>query len=467
MKVKRAIVWFRNDLRLQDHVTLMRALDQAEEVIPIYVFDPDRWRQVAPGFVKTGAFQTQFLLEAVADLKNRLKSMGSDLLVYQGVPATRLLAVAESFGADKVFASKEVTWEETQQEAIVAQALEEAGKTLELVWQSTLFHEEDIPWPIQKLPEVFTQFRKENEKSTPINTPLPAPESISTPQLPDTHLPDLESFGLVPALGDPRAVLSFAGGETAAWQRLHHYFWDTDELKNYKWTRNGLLGADYSSKFSPWLAHGCISPRAIYAEVKRYENQRTKNVSTYWLIFELIWRDYFRFVCKRYGRRVFFPGGIKGKALELSQNKELFEKWRTGMTGVPFVDANMRELLLTGFMSNRGRQNVASYLVKDLNMDWRWGARWFESQLIDYDVCSNWANWMYVAGVGNDPRENRYFNIPSQAKKYDPKGEYVRTWVPELAEVPGAHIHLDEISPHDLKNHGVALGTDYPHPTIL
>ncbi|RED94098.1 DASH family cryptochrome [Marinoscillum furvescens] len=464
MKVKRAIVWFRNDLRLHDQVTLKQAMEQAEEVIPVYIFDPERWRHMEPGFVKTGAFQTQFLLEAVADLKNNLKSVGSGLMIYQGVPATRLLAVAESFGADKVFASKEVTWEETQQETAVAQALEEAGKSLELVWQATLFHEEDIPWPIQKLPEVFTQFRKENEKSTPIRPALPAPKKIPTPELPDTNLPDLESFGLAPVLSDPRAVMSFAGGETAAWKRLHHYFWDTDELKNYKWTRNGLLGADYSSKFSPWLAHGCVSPRAIYEEVKRYETERTKNVSTYWLVFELIWRDYFRFVCKRYGRSVFFRKGIKGKPLELTQNLELFEKWRTGMTGVPFVDANMRELLLTGFMSNRGRQNVASYLVKDLNIDWRWGARWFESQLLDYDVCSNWANWMYVAGVGNDPRENRYFNIPSQARKYDAKGEYVRTWVPELAAIPGGNIHLDELSERDIKSHGVAIGTDYPYP---
>ena len=177
------------------------------------------------------------------------------------------------------------------------------------------------------------------------------------------------------------------------------------------------------------MAHGCISPRSIYHELKRYERERKKNVSTYWLVFELIWRDYFRFVCLKYGRKVFYRGGIKDLDREYSNDLELFEKWKNGETGQSFVDANMKELKLTGFMSNRGRQNVASFLVKDLNIDWRWGAAWFEHMLTDYDVCSNWGNWMYVAGVGNDPRENRYFNVPNQAEKYDPKGEFVQHWL--------------------------------------
>jgi deoxyribodipyrimidine photo-lyase len=149
------------------------------------------------------------------------------------------------------------------------------------------------------------------------------------------------------------------------------------------------------------------------------------------------------------------------------KDKNLFFKWTDGLTGIPFIDANMRELNLTGFMSNRGRQNVASFLVNDLGIDWRWGAAYFESMLIDYDVCSNWGNWMYIAGVGNDPRENRYFNILRQANNYDPKGDYIRQWIPEISQIPASYIHQPfELSNRDLNQLGIELGKTYPHPVI-
>jgi deoxyribodipyrimidine photo-lyase len=263
-------------------------------------------------------------------------------------------------------------------------------------------------------------------------------------------------------------VLPFAGGETAGLARLQQYFWQQDLLRSYKETRNGLLGADYSSKFSAWLAHGCLSPRLIYDEVKKYEAKRAKNESTYWLVFELLWRDYFRFVAKKFGNRLFSPAGIKGGTdLGLRQDARLFDKWAQGLTGIPFIDANMVELAQTGFMSNRGRQNVASFLVKDLHIDWRWGAMYFETLLVDYDVCSNWGNWNYVAGVGNDPRENRYFNILRQAKQYDPKGAYVKHWLPALERLPASFVHVvGDLPKPDLSAHGIRLGADYPYPIV-
>jgi len=131
----------------------------------------------------------------------------------------------------------------------------------------------------------------------------------------------------------------------------------------------------------------------------------------------------------------------------------MFDLWAIGKTGVPFVDANMRELTATGWMSNRGRQNVASFLVRDLKVNWQMGAEYFESQLIDYDTCSNWGNWNYVAGVGSDPREDRYFNILTQAKNYDPLGDYVRLWCPELAKVPVDKIHRPDLLTPDESAH--------------
>lgn len=230
--------------------------------------------------------------------------------------------------------------------------------------------------------------------------------------------------------------MRFLGGETAALSRVTEYFWNKDLLKIYKETRNGMLGPDYSTKFSPWLASGSLSPRFIYEEVKRYEKERLANDSTYWVLFELIWRDYFRFISIKYGNSLFHLGGPRKVEKRWHQDQKLFETWRNGCTGYPLIDANMKELSASGFMSNRGRQIVCSFLVRDMGIDWRMGAEWFETCLLDYDPCSNYGNWTYGAGVGNDPREDRYFSIPKQAKTYDPDGEHVAFWVPELLPLP-------------------------------
>jgi deoxyribodipyrimidine photo-lyase len=191
-----------------------------------------------------------------------------------------------------------------------------------------------------------------------------------------------------------------------------------------------LIGEDYSSKFSAWLALGCISPRFIYQELKKYEIEFGTNDSTYWLVFELLWRDYFRFMMKKYQSKFFQSAGIKNNnTRKVNYDSQKLQDWIEGTTGINFVDANMIELKLTGFMSNRGRQNVASYLCNDLKLDWRLGAAYFEQQLIDYDVCSNWGNWAYLAAVGNDPRDNRYFNIEKQSQIYDKNKEYRNLWL--------------------------------------
>ena len=178
------------------------------------------------------------------------------------------------------------------------------------------------------------------------------------------------------------------------------------------------------------MALGCLSPREIYRQLKEYESLYSANESTYWLKFELLWRDYFRFMMKKYNYKYFLQQGIQTKKDTLNEhNQDLLQQWIDGRTGLDFVDANMLELKLTGFMSNRGRQNVASYLCNDLKLDWRYGAAYFEQQLIDYDVCSNWGNWAYLAGVGNDPRGNRYFNIEKQANDYDKNKTFRDLWL--------------------------------------
>jgi deoxyribodipyrimidine photo-lyase len=209
---------------------------------------------------------------------------------------------------------------------------------------------------------------------------------------------------------------------------MNHYFWNTQKLSYYKNTRNGLVGTDYSSKFSPWLANGSLSPRIIYWEIKRYEREIQKNQSTYWLIFELVWRDFFKYISLKHGNKIFKIGGILEKNYQWKQDKALFDRWKNGQTQEAFVNANMIELRQTGWMSNRGRQNVASYFAKELTMDWRMGAAYFESMLLDYDVHSNYGNWMYVSGVGNDPRD-RKFDVRWQAQQFDANGKFQNLWL--------------------------------------
>lgn len=459
MSEKNAILWFRNDLRLHDHEPLARALQKADQVLPVYCLDPRQFETTPFGFSKTGEFRARFLFESLQSLRQRLREKGSDLLILHGKPEEVLPDVAKQHNCSWIFAHQEVAEEETSVETALEQALFKEGITLELSWGATLYHPEDLPMPIKALPDVFTKFRKQVEKESTVREMFDTPLSIPTLQ------PD--HWGTIPRPEsnptDPRRVVKMAGGEIAGINRLQEYFWERNCLKTYKETRNGLLGEDYSSKFSPWLAFGCLSPRYITSEIRKYEELRVANSSTYWLIFELIWRDYFRFVVKKYGNTVFQRGGIKQVSGRWSTNERVFEAWRTGKTGHPFVDANMRELLLTGFMSNRGRQNVASFLVKDLKLDWRMGAEWFESQLIDYDVCSNWGNWNYVAGIGNDPRENRYFNVASQSRRYDTAGKYIRVWVPELSELPSEIIHEPwTVRKNELAKHDVVLGHQYP-----
>jgi deoxyribodipyrimidine photo-lyase len=465
---RRAIVWFRQDLRLHDNEALTTALRMAEEVVPIYVFDERFFLgKTRFGFPKTGKFRANFILESVADLRRNLRELGSDLLVQIGQPEVIVAELARQLKVSWVLCNRERTREEVEVQDRLEQRLWSHGVELLYTRGKMLFHTQDLPVPVQHTPDSFTQFRKENEQITPVRQPLPSPTAL--PPLPagldPGELPGLADFGHAPFKPDPRAVIDFTGGESRALQRLRYYLWEKDLIASYKETRNGMLGGDYSSKFSPWLSQGCLSPKLVFHEIKRYERERVSNESTYWLFFELLWRDFFRLMGKKHGNRIFMKGGPQNKPpRHLKDNRELFQLWADGRTGVPFIDANMRELNATGWMSNRGRQNVSSFLVRDLKVNWQMGAEYFESMLVDYDPTSNWGNWNYVAGIGSDPREDRYFNILTQARTYDPKGDYVRQWCPELRQVPPEKIHRPDLLSTGEKQEYVVNG--YPKAIV-
>lgn len=428
--MKTALVWFKTDLRLTDNETLVKAMAQNVMVIPIYCIDESHFTITSFGFRKTGSFRAQFLLESLIDLDKSLRQLGSGLLILKGKPEIEIPKIVKQYKVHRVYAKREVAYEEKQAESLVQTELWKLKCELLTISTSTLYHAEDLPFSIKDIPDVFTNFRKKTEKDAVIRSAFEKPTKINSPEIPVLELPTLVDLSLEEIKIDTRAAIQFKGGEYEALQRLNHYFFDTKSISNYKETRNGMVGADYSSKFSAWLALGCISPRYINQELKRYELQFGANESTYWLVFELMWRDYFRFMMKKYQNKIFLKSGIQNKDLSMNKfDKQLFDNWINGQIGVDFVDANMIELQLTGFMSNRGRQNVASYLCNDLKLDWRYGAAYFEQQLIDYDVCSNWGNWAYLAGVGNDPRGNRYFNIEKQATDYDKNKAYRDLWL--------------------------------------
>jgi len=428
--MKRNLVWFTRDLRIHDNVALQKAAEHAK-IIPLYVLNLDDFKADQLGFPRIGKYRGRFLYESLIDLKQNLKELGGDLLIINGDPHEVVPGLAKKYQVEGVYSTSSTYYREFELKNRVGERLEQANINFHQYHQYTLFHPEDIPFNLTDTPDIFTEFRKKLEKNAQIK---PAAGGIEKIALVDDLLYEepVQWYGLnEDYFHHPRQYIHLKGGESQARQRLAHYFWQADELQNYKWTRNGLMGMNYSSKFSAWLSLGCISSRQIYQEVKRYEQERKKNISTYWLIFELIWRDFFQYMALKHGERLELVDGIKSKRIDFSDDHTLFEKWCTGQTGQRFIDANMKEINATGYMSNRGRQNVASYLVKDLKVNWTWGAKYFESLLIDYDPASNWGNWNYVAGVGNDPRENRYFNPEKQAKKYDPEDKYQDHWLTE------------------------------------
>ncbi len=427
------LVWFRNDLRVEDNQSLSQACaDDNTMVIGVYCFDPRQFDYGSFGFKKTEKYRANFLIESVIDLKNNLEKLNIPLFVYHQRPEDIIPTLVSEYKIDALYLQKE--WTEEERNVLTAVTLKLPPSIhLEESFDQFLFHPDDIPYDsYQKIPEVFTAFRKKCEKYSHIRPCFPKPIPRQSENLRDnpTTIPTLEDLGLESFSMDRRSAFPFKGGETQALERIHTYFWETKNLAIYKKTRNGLVGEAYSSKLSAWLANGSISPRTIYWEVQRFEKEIQKNQDTYWLIFELIWRDYFKYVSLKHGNKIFQIGGLLNKHYEWGTDKKLRDQWINGNTQYPFVNANMKELALTGWMSNRGRQNVASFWSKEICQDWRIGAAYFESMLIDYDVHSNWGNWMYNSGVGNDPRD-RKFNIGRQTEMYDPTGKFQKLWLQE------------------------------------
>jgi len=363
------VYFFSNDLRVHDNPILHRAANDVDQLLCVFCYQSWWDAHNKQQLVSLGQHRARFLLETLNDLNHALQQLGQTLVISDHSPAECLRQLEQHSNITHVYQSQNAGFYEQQQRQTLATLFD--FEFIEVVTH-TIFEQHQLPFDLAELPDTFSKFRKLIEKELRPNQPL-------------------------------------------------------IELR-YKEVRNAIDGWDNSTKFSPWLANGSLSVRTLLARLHQYEQEIGQNGSTYWIYFELLWREYFQWYAHLYQQKLFSFRGIKQRNPLTSYYPERFKKWCSGNTPYPIVNACMTELNHTGYLSNRGRQIVASCLVNELKLDWRYGAAYFEQQLIDYDVASNWGNWQYLGGVGADPRETRHFNLDKQTEMFDLHGDYRAKW---------------------------------------
>ncbi len=431
------ILWLRNDLRLHDHQALQHALARCQReglsLLPVAWHGPSAPVPTRWGFGRVGPHRQAFRQQAFVGLARSLQALGSDLLVLGGASPQPLADLARRVGAVGLVGEAIHAPEEQAEVA----ALRAQGLAVDLVEQGGLFDAAQLPWAPEAVPHVFTAFRQGVERlglqpPSPLPVPVtlpPWPETVPRPPLP-APLETLPTGATDERSSFPYGLPTWPGDEAAALAHLRAYL-ASDRPPTYKATRNALTGRDFASHWSPWLALGALSVRQVVAELRAMEAERGASDGSDWLWFELLWREHFRWMLRRHGVGLFRPQGLLPSAPRVAHDDEAFARWCEGRTGLSLVDAAMRELHATGYLSNRLRQIVASALIHELRDDWRAGAAWFEHGLIDFDVHSNQGNWAYIAGVGTDPRGGRRFNLDKQVREHDPDGIYRGGWLGE------------------------------------
>jgi deoxyribodipyrimidine photo-lyase len=413
------LVLLNDTLRLHDNPLLTAATGPCVAVV---VLDKHSYFGRQYQLPRANLMRLQQQLGVIDSLKQTLAHQGIGLITLFGEVSQCLQQLACHWPRQAVIASEPSS---VYQQA----ALNRLSSTVPLhLYDCNSLLGEMLRPDLSALADSFTPFRQSLEPllsvAAPIQTQLRQAQWLS----PEQTAPFNNAFNQL-ALKYQQPVHLSPADETHALNHCHKYLWQDQQIMHYKDTRNQLFGQHYASFFSTFLALGSLSVRYIWQEITRFEQDVIVNDSTYWLKFELLWREFFRWQCRKHGARWFSKNGIKGDAdfrrpQLTTEQQQQFANWCRGDTGEAFIDANMRLLNKTGLMSNRGRQNVASYLIHDLALDWRLGAAYFEQRLLDYDCASNWGNWAYIAGVGNS--QPRRFNIAKQAQQYDTNGDFIR-----------------------------------------
>ncbi|PMO35616.1 hypothetical protein BCT07_16655 [Vibrio breoganii] len=414
---KRGLIWFGNDCRINDNNLLIRANHEVEELICVYLpYSKITNSEDEHTPVARSEHLERFEHESLSNLADSLSRYGHRL--YTPHDFAHLCQIIDTLQINTLYRAFHPGMYEQEAEKTVSQTFPQLN--ICSAYTGSLFHQSQLPFTPETLPATFTQFRKRVEHLT-IVEPLEQPETLPAPM-------DIDCMSTEPIFMTEATFGSFIGGETAGWHHLSHYF-SSQLPHSYKLARNQLDGWDNSTKFSPWLASGNLSARQIWHSVIQFERDHGANDSSYWIKFELLWREFFHWYSAWHQEKLFHSGGISKEPQLWDDDAATLEAWINGETGFDIVDACMRQLKNTGFMSNRGRQLVASCLIHELGLDWRLGALYFEHNLIDYDVGSNWGNWQYIAGVGADAKPVRRFDLDKQTQMYDPSRAFINRWL--------------------------------------
>ena len=455
------IVWLRQDLRLADHPALRAAISTDAPVIPVYILDDE-----TPGQWGIASASRWWLHHSLESLGSALKSRGSRLILKRGTVSKVLTALVKETGAKAVYCSRAYEPWAIKLERELKQDLEKVDCELKRYPGTLLMEPEDIETKTGGPFKVYTPFWKALSSQREDTKPLPAPQTIKKPsKWPDSE--KLTDWSLLPAKPDWAGGMRemWQPGEEAAIDRLNDFL--EEDVNQYAANRN-IPGKPFTSRLSPYLHFGEISPRRVWHAVKHrtQSGSLSKGAETY--LKELVWREFSYHLLFHFPTLPEKPFRPEYAAYPWSRSKKNLEAWQRGQTGYPVVDAGMRELWHTGWMHNRVRMIVASFLVKHLRIPWQDGEEWFWDTLVDADLANNAASWQWVAGSGADAAPYfRIFNPMKQGTDYDPDGAYVRRWVPEIAKLPDKHLHAPWEAPEDiLKEAGVELGKTYPHPLV-
>ena len=454
------LLWLRQDLRLADHPALVAAIERGAPVIPVFLWCPDDDAAWAPG-----AATQWWLHHSLESLQRALEARGSRLIVRRGTPdaAPGGAALAElrkllaETGATAVYWSRRYEPTAIARDAHIKETLRAEGVEVRSFNAVLLSEPWDIRNPSGKPFQVFTPYWKNASTTIAETTPLPAPNVIAAPARWPSSLA-LAALELLPRIRwyDGMAA-AWRPGEDGARENLDSFL--REAVEHYGDARN-VPGIRGTSRLSPHLHFGEIGPRQIWHTAARWRGTQ--------FMAEVGWREFAHHLLYHFPRTPTEPLRGEYTRFPWREDAAALQAWQRGRTGVPLVDAGMRELWSTGWMHNRVRMVVASFLVKNLRLHWLHGARWFWDTLVDADLASNTLGWQWTAGCGADAAPYfRVFNPVSQGAKFDPEGEYVRRWVPELAALPGASIHAPwECKPAELAAAGIVLGRDYPQPIV-
>ncbi len=421
------LLYFTHDLRVHDNEALITAANSSNSLLCVYCLDRDKPYAHRYGLSSIGDHREKFLLETLHHLRQQLETLGQQLMIVSGKTEKILPALCQQFAIKHCVMSRQFAYDEVMTTHALQETL--AHIKFSVVDTFTLFKQEQLN-NLPPLPYSFSKFKQYVNDLT-ISPAKCYTSALPPPPVNDTPINTID----INSIKHMEKASTFTGGEHYALKHLQHYF-HSSAASTYKETRNHLDGWSDSCKFSPWLANGALSVREIVQQLSTYESKAGRNDSTAWIFFELLWREYFQWYALHYGKKLFIFSGIrKDQQTPLTSfYPQRFKSWCLGKTPWPLVNACMKELNHTGYISNRARQIVASCLINELQLDWRCGAAYFEQQLIDYDVAINWGNWQYIAGVGVDPRGGRQFNLEKQTALFDPQHQYIQQWMGDKSQ---------------------------------